>query len=590
MKALLIGCATFGLEGPNNDVKQMAAALKLRGFENPVRLVGKRATRKGILDAYLQFIQTVETDEPALIYYSGHGAMVANPLYEPHTKLPSQCQFILPTDYRTENAPFCGILEVELSHLLAELTDRTKNVVVIMDCCFSGGISRDYRFRIRSPKNLQHPGLKRSFEGFRHFWNRRYPGGNEDAVRLSACGKHKQAVEYYSNRGQMGIFTEALVTFLEQSPEVSWQALMQWVRERVLAVKSDQRPDMEGPIHHQIFARHMGPAPDVFPVFKDGDSWRLRAGCIHGITEGNLYALLPKTSYQFSEEAVLSKVKVEETCPGTSCLTVVAGEPITGARAFPLSTYFPKQPVKQATAPDPLFLEALARSPKLKTWKEEDNLPPLATLEQNWVIRDEDGDTTVLADLDQTLVFLNRCAHARALRALSSNHPLSCDYHFSWGRVVEGRAIASTRHILHVDDRIFVRIANQGSDILYLHLFYISLDKEIIRLTHARHHGLEVGPQQVEYVGYQPANGYGNLRMIWSPYLPQKGCRAVHLTAIISNEPHDLSNLADRAQRLNSSLERLTAFLLDGQSREHQTAPPSGYDVNHIPLLLYASR
>lgn len=65
-------------------------------------------------------------------------------------------QFIVPVDYdKSTDEDFRGILDVELSHLLRDMTERTDNMTVILDCYHAGQIAHypDYRDRA-FPKQL----------------------------------------------------------------------------------------------------------------------------------------------------------------------------------------------------------------------------------------------------------------------------------------------------------------------------------------------------------------------------------------------------------------------------------------------------
>jgi len=97
-KALLVGAQTGGLAGVENDVAALAETLGKRGFE-VTRCEGRAATRSGIVAAYEALITRVAPDEPAVVYYSGHGGLVRRP----ETGAPGpqllDLQFIVPTDY-----------------------------------------------------------------------------------------------------------------------------------------------------------------------------------------------------------------------------------------------------------------------------------------------------------------------------------------------------------------------------------------------------------------------------------------------------------------------------------------------------------
>ena len=113
---------------------------------------GLNATRNGILAKYDELIQNTAFNDATVIYYSGHGGLAVNPKYQPMEDLgvlsPRYHQFIVPVDMEeTNDEDFRGITSLELSKLLAELTSRSKNVTIIMDCCHSARMSRDLELR-----------------------------------------------------------------------------------------------------------------------------------------------------------------------------------------------------------------------------------------------------------------------------------------------------------------------------------------------------------------------------------------------------------------------------------------------------------
>ena len=142
-RALLVG-APMGLEGVHNDIVAMAAAMRRHGFTDIRRCEGPAACRDGILRAYRQLIAETRAGDAVLVYYSGHGGYVEPPSGQARRVGANDRQFIVPTDWRTPTPEdFRGVTAVELSVLLAELTLKTPNAVVVLDCCHSGLMSRD---------------------------------------------------------------------------------------------------------------------------------------------------------------------------------------------------------------------------------------------------------------------------------------------------------------------------------------------------------------------------------------------------------------------------------------------------------------
>lgn len=137
-----------------------------RGFDDVNLRVDRDATRDGILAGYDRLADLSQPGDAAVVYYSGHGFHAV----APGTRHGSwQC--IVPTDLH-EGAvhDWRGITAWELSIKQAQLTAKTKNVTVILDCCHSAQMSRDAAVRDAIPRALAHPanlGFEAHLDGLR---------------------------------------------------------------------------------------------------------------------------------------------------------------------------------------------------------------------------------------------------------------------------------------------------------------------------------------------------------------------------------------------------------------------------------------
>lgn len=128
--------------GVHNAAELMGQVLRLRGFELAL-CVGPAATRAGVLAAYDELIAHAALDDVIAIYYAGHGGLATNSRYAPDSRLPRYVQHICPYDFGdTTDDDFRGICALELSLKLAQLTTRTANVTVVLDCCYAAQMSR----------------------------------------------------------------------------------------------------------------------------------------------------------------------------------------------------------------------------------------------------------------------------------------------------------------------------------------------------------------------------------------------------------------------------------------------------------------
>src|SRR5262245_10392296 len=133
--ALVVGSQIEGLRGVAADTAAIATLLDARDFKVEL-CTGDKATRAGIIAGYKELIGRCSDRDAAVFYYAGHG------FYAPPAGGAAGMQCIAPVDLRAgDENDFHGITAWELSILQAELTRKTKNVTIILDCCHSAQMS-----------------------------------------------------------------------------------------------------------------------------------------------------------------------------------------------------------------------------------------------------------------------------------------------------------------------------------------------------------------------------------------------------------------------------------------------------------------
>jgi hypothetical protein len=135
-RALLIASPFDNLKGPVQDVGTMTNILRRYGFEDITRCSAAEATRTRILQEWKEMVDRTMSGDIVVFYFSGHGALVKPTSGESgvSTQLGS-LQFIVPMDYHKSNTKdFRGILDVEISYFIRQITKKTENVTVILDC------------------------------------------------------------------------------------------------------------------------------------------------------------------------------------------------------------------------------------------------------------------------------------------------------------------------------------------------------------------------------------------------------------------------------------------------------------------------
>lgn len=164
-RALLIGINEYPdpamrLEGCVNDVFQTSALLQELGFapENIRVALNDRATAEGIRDRLRWLLDDARPGDTRVFYFSGHGAQLES--YGAGEVIDRRDECLVPHDFdwTLERA----IVDDWLVDLYAQL-DHGVSLTVVLDCCHSGGMTRDAGTRIRgvnAPDDINHRGLK----------------------------------------------------------------------------------------------------------------------------------------------------------------------------------------------------------------------------------------------------------------------------------------------------------------------------------------------------------------------------------------------------------------------------------------------
>ncbi|MFT5176596.1 MAG: hypothetical protein ACI8W7_004792, partial [Gammaproteobacteria bacterium] len=209
------------LEGPPNDVQALADTLISRyGFpanQTQIRLDGE-ATRSGIITALEELESRTSAGDTVLIYYSGHGTSRRDPAE--NWPLPYGTGALVPFDFNPNGLPSEQVERLlvgrtDLRPVLERLDAGGRNVLVLVDACFSGNVVRG-RFRSLLPNPARLPrrnialGALAADLGTASFGalsqaEEAYPYRN--VFFLSAAGEHEWAADI------SGSFLDAFPTF-----------------------------------------------------------------------------------------------------------------------------------------------------------------------------------------------------------------------------------------------------------------------------------------------------------------------------------------------------------------------------------------
>ncbi|PBK59431.1 hypothetical protein ARMSODRAFT_899277 [Armillaria solidipes] len=266
----------------------------------------------------------IKKDDPILIYYAGHGAEANAPAGWPSTN--GKIQMLVPHDFipsgSSNSKQGQGVLDVRLSHLLADLAaKKSDNITVILDCCHSGSGTRtdDNDFTVRGID------LPESYTVAQDLLNDIEPDARASAVAkgfetkgmfshvlLSACQAEQTAMEKYGR----GVFTSALLNLLRA------MGIDKLTYKDVITNLPDlhaQDPQCEG-VHQSrcLFnSKIASPQRKLYPIRASSDTpgqYILEAGEAHGITRKAQFVVFADRSMT----SALGTVIVSNTAAFTS--------------------------------------------------------------------------------------------------------------------------------------------------------------------------------------------------------------------------------------------------------------------------------
>ncbi len=623
-RALLIGSPVGDLAGVETDVLTMCKLLKPYGFTIQ-KCVGMAATRLGILEAYNHLINITSAEDAVVVYYSGHGARAIAPQDSRYDseEIPSAkyYQFIVPVDINESNDDdFRGITNLELSVLMFKLTEKTKNVTVILDCCHSARMSRGLQITARALPRPWYVGVASHIERLKDAGidaRRLDVESNPYAIRLVAAGPNQSAYEYTNPSGQtIGMLTESLRVALEESQRlpVTWNALGRRVCNRVLSLEHTQRPEVEGPANRLLFDVQTIEQTGVLEVASDNEEPVLLGGRILGVEVGDEYAIMPLTTQAFEPANEIARATVTAVAGGKSHIAVRFCEGYysipDGSHAFPIRRALHKFAIRiggEVDKTEPLR-ESIEASNHLCLLTEGDPAETLAELDVS------DNEITLLdserrpliapkpindASISETCENLKRFAQAHNLRTLSGGEgpfKLKQPFEVEWGIVKEGQLDPRPEEgaLMHVGDPVYVRVHNKSHENIYASIFDIGLGGKITLLNTAEPSGIEIRPKQDYILGYREYYGLEGLPLQWGDGVPNDGPRPESLVVIVMDRPQDLRVFEQEGMRnfgstVRSQLQDLLLQFAYGTTRDlspNSSAADVHYAIRHIDFLV----
>jgi hypothetical protein len=305
------------------------------GFDEEEILIlgGAQAKRDAIIQAFRShLIGRSGAGTVAVFYYAGHGSQMRDAGNDEDDGLD---ETIVPQDSRKPGV--YDLTDDELNGLLTELTARTKNVTVVLDCCHSGDGTRGAVVRRVDPGDRPPP-VESAF-------SRPEPHELPTAVAIAppqecaviaACRSGETAWEWTDPDGQpSGVFTYFLVRALQSDWEgVTYRDVMDRVGADVGAFFPDQHPQLQGGRSNSVvFGGDMGSTrPYVLTSTEENGVVVIEAGRVHGMTAGSEFTVfLPGTRNFDDPSRVVAKVELVTVDTDRSRARRLTGGPVSRA-------------------------------------------------------------------------------------------------------------------------------------------------------------------------------------------------------------------------------------------------------------------
>jgi len=349
--ALLVGINHYKsptiplLKGCLNDVKAVADYLQERveRKENIClkTLFNEKATRQAIIDGFREHLCQANSNDIALFYYSGHGSQEQAPEEFWYIEPDHLNETIVCWDSRTENG--WDLADKELAVLIAEVAQKNPHILVILDCCHSGGIDRnhsqDSTMRwippnfcnrpldsfIFSPESINN--LPSSPNPNKRNSNRFFlPQG--EYIFLAACRDNEKAREHYSQ--ERGAFSYFLMDTLQRAKgNVTYRDLFKRTHALVRNFYPNQSPQIEATHSSYLDLLFLGGTIAkqqlYFTVTHERSyGWIIDGGAVHGIQpssgkEKTRLAIFPLNTNNFRDLAqAIAVAEILEVLPQLS--------------------------------------------------------------------------------------------------------------------------------------------------------------------------------------------------------------------------------------------------------------------------------
>lgn len=578
----------FQLRGCVNDAKLIKDILveQFKFDESDIcELHDEAASAKAMLAAMEGLVDRVAKDDVVVFHFSGHGRPRWSKTLEEGTGMENG---IMPSDsgVKEENV---DIRDDTINEWLGRLSERTRFITLIFDCCFSGTITRESFGATARAVEADVPDVevapaapvKKGPSGFLALSDR--------YVVLSGCRDNEKAKEFSLEEGSRYSRNGALTYYLTRAllaakPGSTYRDVFERVHLGVNTRFPTQHPQIEGTQDREIFGvKDIEPMRYIPIAAVDGNFVTLSGGAAHGLHSDTRWAVYPHGTKRAKDSESLGVIEIRDVGPLTSEAVVVesTGEITAGTRCvekIPFAGHFPLQiDVDELSAEFRAVLEPriqqsglLAVAPNTdaadarayvleprESASAEDPMPDIDTVETpSWALVNLESELSLpllpVSREDAVDVLIHNLETSTRYRnALKLDNPNSeLDVQFNLFRVSPSGDLESANNgdfEFEDGERLAFEVINNESVPVYLSLLNFGLNGQI-KLLYPRKRASELIAAGVTI---RKAAGRKKLRVNLEGFDGERGTQ--YYKAFVATEPVDLTWLRQGRTKLTAA-------------------------------------
>lgn len=307
------------------------------GTETPLEAKEVWPTYKNIVEGFKRIMEMAREGEQVYIHYSGHGgrSVTSFPKLKGANGLDES---LVPTDIGNSEARY--LRDIEIAHLLKQMSDKGIIVTLVLDSCHSGGATRggDPGVAVRGIASIDTTvrpteSLVASQEELEQTWRTVAPEATRSAqlgagwlpqlnnsILLAACRANELANEFaFEGSERNGALTYWLLDCLKQlGPGLTFDMIHDRILAKVHAKFPQQTPQLHGEGARVVFGTSQvvrPPSARVIRVDRAKRQVAVEIGQAQGVGVGARFAIYSAGTIDFNQEsarlAVAEVIKAE---------------------------------------------------------------------------------------------------------------------------------------------------------------------------------------------------------------------------------------------------------------------------------------